>query len=186
VAQHWTALLQDYFALFVLRQRPLKVLELSPRGKVLTDVYSEALRTAGAGNGVPTRAVIPPSSTLAKGLRELALLLPTEGAPRAGAALEGLWQGTMAEGAVTRGIKVRLRHEGSRLAGSLSTRAGGVEMNTPLKNVSFDKGELRFSVDISGAAHLFRGTVEGESINGSVQKGEGKAASGSFTIKFLE
>ena len=185
VAQHWTALLQDYFGLFVLRQRPLKVLGLSPRGRVLTDVYAEALRTAGAGNGVPTRVVIPPSSTLAKGLRELALLLPAEGAPRAGAALEGLWEGTMAEGATTRGIKVRLRYDGSRLAGTLSARSGGVEMNTPLKNVSFDKGDLRFSVDISGAAHLFRGTVEGEAITGSIQKGD-QSASGSFTIKFVE
>jgi len=53
------------------------------------------------------------------------------------------------------------------------------------KGIAFDKGELRFSVDISGAAHLLRGTVEGEAITGSIQKG-GQSASGTFTIKFVE
>jgi hypothetical protein len=186
VAQHWTALLQDYFSLFVLRQRPLKTVALSPRGKVLTDVFAEALRTGGEGSGVPTRNVIPPSSSLAKGLRELALLLPTEGQGRAGAALEGLWDGTMSEGSLTRPIKVRLRYEGTRLVGTLSTQAGAAEMNTPLKDVSLDKASLRFTVDISGAAQVFRGTVEAGTIGGSVQKSADKSAAGSFTIKFVE
>jgi hypothetical protein len=186
VAQQWAALLQDYFSLFVLRERPLKAVELSPRGKVLTDVFAEALRTAGAGNGVPTRGVIPPSSSLAKGLRELALLLPTEGQARVGAALEGTWEGTMAEGSVTRSIKLRLRYEGTRLVGTLSTRAGAAEMNTPLKDVSLDKGSFRFAVDISGAPQVFRGTVEAGAINGTVQKSTDKSASGSFAIKFVE
>ena len=52
-----------------------------PRGKVLTDVFAEALRTAGAGNGVPTRNAIPPSSSLSKGIREVALLLPPRARP---------------------------------------------------------------------------------------------------------
>ena len=170
----------------VLRERPLKTVELSPRGKVLTDVYAEALRTAGPGNGVPTRGVIPPSSSLARGLRELALLLPTEGQGRAGAALEGLWEGTMAEGSKTRPIKVSLRYEGTRLVGTLSTQVGAAEMNMPLKDVSLDKGNLRFAVDLSGAAQIFRGAVEAGTINGTVQKAADKSASGSFTLKFVE
>jgi hypothetical protein len=186
VAQHWSALLQDYFSLFVLRQRPMKSLELSPRGKVLTDVFAEALRTAGAGNGVPTRNVVPPSSSLAKGLRDLALVLPAEGQARAGAALEGLWEGTMAEGSATRPIKVRLRYEGARLVGTLSTRAGAAEMNTPLKDVSLDRGNLRFAVDISGASHVFRGTFEAGAVTGTTQKASDKSPTGSFTIKFVE
>jgi FHA domain/IPT/TIG domain len=186
VAQHWTALLQDYFSLFVLRQRPMKTLALSPRGKVLTDVFAEALRTAGAGNGVPTRGVIPPSSSLAKGLRELALILPAEGQARAGAALEGLWDGTMAEGSVTRHIKVRLRYEGSRLVGTLSTRAGAAEMNTSLKAVSLDSGNLRFTVDISGSSHVFRGALDAGSVTGTTQKSADRSPTGSFTIKFVE
>ena len=135
---------------------------------------------------MPTRGVIPPSSTLAKGLRELALLLPTEGQGRAGAALEGLWQGTMAEGTKTRAIKVRLRYEGARLVGTLSTQSGAAEMNTPLKDVSVDKGNLRFGVDLSGTAQVFRGAVEAGAITGTVQKTADKSASGSFTLKFVE
>jgi hypothetical protein len=185
VAQHWTALLQDYFTLFLLRQRPVKSLELSPRGNVFTSLYAETLRTPGAGSGVPTRLVVPPSATLAKGLRELALLLP-RGAARAGSALEGLWEGSLLEGSATRGIKVRLRYEGSRLAGSLSTRAGRVEMNTPLKSVSFERGDLRFTVDIAGAVHAFKGTFQGEVITGSVQKGSLRSATGTFTLKLVE
>ena len=186
VAQHWAALLQDYWSLFVLRQRPLKALELTPRGKVLTDIYAEALRTAGAGNGVPARTVLPPSTSVAKGLRELALLLPTEGQGRAGAALEGLWAGTMAEGSLTKAIKVRLRYEGARLVGTLSTQAGKAEMNAPLKAVSADKGSVRFSVDIAGGARVFRGTVEAGSLTGTIQKAGDRSASGSFAIKFVE
>ena len=178
MAQHWAALIQDYFTLFVLRQRPLKALELSPRGKVLTDVFAEALRTSGAGNGVPTRNVIPPSSSLSKGLRELALLLPAEGQTRAGAALEGLWEGTMAEGSVTRPIKVRLRYEASRLAGTLSTRAGAAEMNTPLKDVSLDKGSLRFTVDISGASARLPGNGGGGRDQRNDPKGRGQVRVG--------
>ena len=139
-----------------------KTLELSPRGKVLTDIYAEALRTAGPGNGVPTRGVIPPSSSLAKGLRELALVLPAEGQTRAGAALEGLWEGSMAEGSASRRpIQVRLRYDGARLGGTLSTRAGAAEMNTPLKDVSLNKGSLRFTVDVSGAAARLPGNGGG-------------------------
>ncbi len=158
VAQHWAALVQDYFSLFVFRQRPLKTLELSPRGKVLTDVFAEALRTAGPGNGVPTRGVIPPSSSLSKGLRELALLLPAEGQTRAGAALEGLWEGTMAQGSLTRPIKVRLRYEGTRLVGTLSTRAGAAEMNTPLEGRRPGQGQPCASPSTSRA----RPTSSGE------------------------
>jgi hypothetical protein len=186
VAQLWVALIQDYFSLFVLRERPLKTLELSPRGRVLTDVYAEALRTAGAGAGVPTRGVMPPSSSLVKGLRELALLLPTEGQGRAGAGFEGLWAGTMTEGTLTRAIRVRLRYEGTRLGGSLSTRSGAAEMNTPVKEVSIDKGNVRFRVDIAGAERVFRGTTEAGTINGTVQKAADKSAAGSFSLKFVE
>jgi hypothetical protein len=92
----------------------------------------------------------------------------------------------MAEGSATRGIRVILRYEGARLAGTLSTRSGRVEMNTPLKNVAFDKGELRFAVDIAGAALVFRGKVAGVAIDGSIQKGSDKGPTGSFNLKFVE
>ena len=34
LAQHWAALLQDYFGLFLYRERPLRMLSLSPRSVV--------------------------------------------------------------------------------------------------------------------------------------------------------
>ncbi len=44
VARHWAALLQDYFGLFLYRQRPLRLAAISPRGKVFTEIYGEANR----------------------------------------------------------------------------------------------------------------------------------------------
>jgi hypothetical protein len=187
LATHWAALLQDYFALFVLRQRPLRVVELSPRGKVLTEIYSEALRLAGPGAGVPTRVVMPLPAGMAKALREMALLLPAEGQARAAASLEGRWVGTMEEGGASREVQVRLRIEGSRLAGSFAAKSGGLEMNTPLRDITYDRGTIRFVVDLSGSPRMFQGAVSADSISGTVQKAGGdRAATGHFTLKYVD
>jgi FHA domain/IPT/TIG domain len=186
VAAHWTALLQDYFSLFVLRQRPLHVLTLTPRGKVLGDLYATAQRQA-EGAGVPVGIVLPLTTSLAKSLREMALLVPDAPAS-AVVTVEGLWAGTMDEGGVVRDIQVRLQTQGSRLAGTLSSTAGSVTLDSPLREVAYDKGALRFRADIAGAPCLFSGSVETDSIRGTVQRGSGaKAASrGSFSLKFVE
>ena len=76
VAGFWAALLQDTFTLLEKGGRPDRVLELSPRGKVLMDLYSESERKIGAGNGVPTSLVSPPTWSVAKAVREMALALP--------------------------------------------------------------------------------------------------------------
>ena len=187
LATHWAALLQDYFALFVLRQRPLRVLEQSPRGKVMTAIYSEALRVAGPGAGVPTRVVMPLPSGMAKALRDMALLLPTEGQGRAAASLEGRWVGTMEEGGAAREVQVRLRFEGSRLAGSFAAKSGGLEMNTSLREITLDKGTIRFVVDLSGSPRQFQGTVSADSISGTIQKATGdRAATGRFALKYVD
>ena len=39
------------------KDRPVKVLEQSPRGKVLSVLYSEAVRRSGSGQGVPSGVV---------------------------------------------------------------------------------------------------------------------------------
>lgn len=187
LAAYWTVLLQDYFALFVLRQRPLRVLELSPRGKILTEIYSEALRLAGSGAGIPTRVVLPPSAGMAKSLRDLALFLPVEGQARTAAALEGRWAGTMEEAGATREIQVRLRFEGPRLAGTFGAKAGGIEMNTPVRDIVYEKGALRFVVDVSGSSRMFSGTVAADAIAGTIQRTTGdKAATGRFTLKYVD
>jgi hypothetical protein len=188
LATYWTALLQDYFTLFVRGQRPLRVIELSPRGKPLTEIYSEALREVGPGAGVPSRIVQPLGASLTKGLREMALLLPTEGQARATAALEGRWAGTMEEGgAGPREIRIRFRLEGARVSGSLSAGAGGIEMATPLREIVYERGSLRFLVEVSGSPRLFSGSLQGDSITGTIQRGPAdKAAAGHFSLKYVE
>ncbi len=97
VAAFWSALLQDQIALFVTRERPSRVVEISPRGRALMQIYSEALRRAGAGAGVPVGVVNPLPSNLGRDLRDMALVLPNEGQSSAAAAIEGRWIGTMWE-----------------------------------------------------------------------------------------
>ncbi len=186
VAAYWTALLQDYFSLFVLRQRPLKVIALTPRGKVLSDLYSTAQRQA-PGAGVPVGIVLPLTTTLAKALREMTLLVPDEPA-RAMVTVEGLWEGTMDEGGVVRSLQVRLQAEGARLSGTLSSTAGSVKVDSPLRELGYDKGTLRFRADIAGSPRLFSGNVQTDTITGTIQRGSGgKAApSGSFSLKYVE
>jgi hypothetical protein len=187
VATQWTALLQDYFSLFVLKERPLKVIELTPRGKVLSDIYADGLRQAGPGGGVPIRVVRPPSTTMTKAIREMALLIPDQPA-RAAVAVEGRWTGTMEEGAPGgRAFEVRLRSEGTKLAGTLNTKAGSLEMKAPLRDVVYDKGTLRFVVDLAGSPRLFTGAMKADTIEGTISKTTGdKAAVGRFTLKYTE
>ena len=188
LANYWTALLQDYFTLFLRGQRPLRVIELSPRGKALSEIYSEALREVGSGAGVPSRIVQPLGVSLSRALREMALLLPTEGQARATAALEGRWAGTMEEGGGgPREIRIRFRLEGPRLSGSLSAGEGGIEMATPLREIVYERGTLRFRVEVSGSPRLFSGSFQGDSITGTIQRGAAdKAAGGRFSLKYVE
>lgn len=187
VATQWTALLQDYFSLFVLKERPLKVIELTARGKVLSDIYADGLRQAGPGGGVPIRVVRPPSTTMTKAIREMALVIPDQPA-RAGVAVEGRWAGTLEEGGPGgRTFEVRLRSEGTKLAGTLTTKAGSLEMKAPLRDVVYDKGTLRFVVDLAGSPRLFAGVMKADTIEGSISKTTGdKAAVGRFTLKYAE
>jgi hypothetical protein len=187
VATQWAALLQDYFSLFVLKQRPLKVLELTPRGKVLSDLYADGLRQAEPGGGVPTRVVRPLTTTMAKAIREMALVIPDQPA-RAAVAVEGRWVGSLVEGGPGgRPFEVRLRSEGTKLAGSLTTKAGSLEMRAPLRDVAYEKGTLRFVVDLAGSPRLFSGAMKADTIEGSISKTTGdKAAVGTFTLKYAE
>jgi hypothetical protein len=185
IATHWNALLQDYFGLFLLKQRPVKVLAQTPRGKVLSEIYGEALRLVGPGAGIPMQVVMPPSPSRIKGLREMALVIPDAPA-RAAVAVEGRWTGTMEEGA-TRPLALSLRADGNRLTGTLSTQVGSIEMQAPLRELTFDKGTLRFVVDLLGSPRVFSGAVQGDVIGGTISRTTGdKAAVGRFTLKYAE
>jgi hypothetical protein len=131
--------------------------------------------------------VLPLTTTLAKSLREMALLVPDEPV-RAAVTVEGLWEGAMDESGVVRRIQVRLRAEGSKLSGTLSSTAGTVKVESPLRGVAYDKGTLRFSADISGSPRLFSGAVQTDTISGTIERGAGGKATptGSFSLKYIE
>jgi hypothetical protein len=183
----WTALLQDQLALFVQHQRPSRVLEMSPRGKALVDLYAEAERRVGAANGVPAALVNPPAPGQTRAFREMALLLPS-GPSSAAAAVTGRWDGTMEEtGSGERRIKVRLRLDGTRLAGTLGTQAGAVAMEVPLESVAYDKGVLSFILASGGTPRHFRGRLQGSTLAGTIHRGANdKDSIGRFSLRYAE
>jgi hypothetical protein len=188
VARYWVALLQDYFALFVAHQRPTHVVELSARGRALLDLYSEAVRRSGAGNGVPASLVAAPGAMLAKGLRDMAFLLPAGATvARAGSAVEGLWIGTIRDGDVTRPIQMRIQTEGARLAGTMTVSKGGLAIREPLSNMSYENGQLRLSVRVGGEERHFNGTLRGDQLAGSIHARSASGEKvGDFTLRFTD
>ncbi len=189
LAAYWNALLQDYFALFTAYRRPSAVAELSPRGRVLIDLFADAQRHAAAGSsGVPRSLVLPLTPNLERDLREMALLLPSSAAKAAvaGMAIEGAWSGSMDEtGVGTREIQVSLQRQDGKLGGALTTRSRSLAMGIPLTDVSYDKGTLRFTALIGGAPRQFVGTLQGATLSGSLRTPGGKTTLGSFTLTFV-
>ncbi len=191
IAALWAALLQDHLTLFVKFQRPFRVLELSPRGKVLADMYAEATRRGGDASGVPFALVNPLTPSLARSLREMALVLPPPGgagAARGAAAVEGHWVGTMTEGDTgDRSIDLRLRLDGGKLGGTLTASAGHLTMDIPLREAGYDRGTVRFVAVMGGAPKHFVGALAGDSITGTIHaSADAKDAVGRFTLKFTQ
>jgi len=187
LAGFWAALLQDQLTLFVQHQRPSRVLEMSPRGKVLVDLYAEAERRVGAASGVPAALVNPPSAVQTRAFRDMALILPA-GPSAAAAAVTGRWEGMMEEtGSGERPIKLRLRLDGARLAGSLGTQAGAVAMEVPLESVTYEKGVLSFVLASGGSPRLFRGTLQGSTLSGTMHRSAAdKETIGRFSLRYAE
>jgi hypothetical protein len=184
VARHWAALLQDYFGLFLYRQRPLKMPALSRNGRVLTDIYAEASRRSPDGTSVPTSLVLPTPPSMAAALKRMALVVSGEGG-RAAVAVEGRWAGTIEDPEYgTRRFEVEVSSEGGHLAGTLTTWSGEIAVRAPVRNIGFEGGAVRFTVDLQGAANEFRGTLDGNTVTGTVER-RGKAA-GSFKLQFVE
>jgi hypothetical protein len=186
IAAYWAALLQDYVTLFGQGQRPSRTAELTPRGKVFVDLFAEAQRR-GATGGVPvgTMYELPPAAL--KNVRELALLIPTGGPSAAGTAVAGRWEGTMADTEAERSIEAQFQMEGGRLVGSLATKTGGIAVRTPLQQVTYDKGVLKFLVASGGGTRLFRAALEGGTLVGTIFKDTtGKDAVGRFNLRYVE
>jgi hypothetical protein len=186
IAGYWTALLQDYVALFGQGQRPSRTAELTPRGKVLVDLYAEAQRR-GASGGVPVGTLYELAPATLKNVREMALLIPSSGPSSSGTAVAGRWEGTMADTEAERSLEVQFQAEGGRLSGSLATKTGGIAMRMPLQQVSYEKGVLKFLVASGGGTRLFRATLEGGALVGTIFKdATGKDAVGRFNLRYVE
>lgn len=188
LAAFWTALLQDQLSLFAMRERPTRVIQMTPHGRVLMEIYSEAVRRSGPGAGVSQSVVSPLAPNRAKDLRDLALLPPSEGQSGAGAAVEGSWDGSMEEsGLGSRRILVRFRLKGPQLTGAITTRSGKITADVPLNDVSFQGGVLSFTLGSGAAPRYFRGTMQGSSVSGTIHAQPGsKDAVGQFTLTFVE
>lgn len=186
IAAYWTALLQDYVTLFGQGQRPSRTAEMTPRGKVLVDLYAEAQRR-GASGGVPVGTLyeLPPAAS--KSVREMAFLIPSGGPSAAGVAVAGRWEGTMQDTEAERSVEVQFQVDGGRLTGSLATKTGGIAMRTPLQQVTYEKGVLRFLVPSGGNTRLFRAVLEGGTLVGTIFKdAAGKDAVGRFSLRYVE
>jgi hypothetical protein len=121
---------------------------------------------------------------MAAGLRQMALVVSAE-TGRAAVAVEGRWDGTMEDPDLgTRRFELQLRSEGGRLAGTLTTWRGRIEVKAPVRDIGFDRGNVRFTVDQQGTAYHFKGTLEGNIVTGTIERA-GKSPA-KFTLEFVE
>jgi len=185
LARYWAALLQDYVGLFGQRLRPSRAIDLTAQARVLLDIYGDAERIGGSA-GVSSRVVSAMTADRLDGLRRLAYAGPQEsGAPR-GLALAGAWEGTLDEGGRSRPIRLQLRIDGGRLGGAMTSSAGMVAMGIPLRDLSYDKGMVRFTALLAGAALQFRGALDGATLTGTTHPADGAAATGRFALRHVE
>lgn len=183
LAAFWAALANDYLSLFVQNQRPMRLLALTPRARALADLRSALVWQPGVG--IPNEKIGTLSADLSRRLREMALLVPEEGQGQAASAVEGTWEGDVQEEAGQKAIVVRFRVVGTRLTGSVTTRARGVAMDVPLKDVAVDKGVLRFTLPGGAATRHYVGKIEGATISGSLHTTPAGPSVGTFRLKYV-
>ena len=122
-----------------------------------------------------------------KNVRDMALILPAGSGSSAGTAVAGRWEGMMKDTEAERRIEVQLQVDDGRLVGSLTTKTGAIAVRTPLQQVTYDKGQLRFVMASGGGARQFRGTLDGGTLSGSIFKdATGKDAIGRFSLRYVE
>jgi len=183
LAQHWAALLQDYFGLFLYRERPLHMLARSQSSRVFIDIYSAARRRSG-GRGIPTSIVYPTTEGMAEALSHAALVVSNR-TPREEVAINGRWQGNINDPDTgTRRFEVRIEVGDKGVTGSMKTWRGSIELGSPLRDITFSRGTVRFTIDLQGKVHKFEGALEENSINGTATR-EGRTPA-SFTLEYAE
>jgi hypothetical protein len=184
LARYWAALLNDYLGLFGQRLRPNRAIDFTPRARVLLEMYSDAARRGGS-DGVSMAVVAGLSPERLDALRRLAGA-PEEGRGAGGLALAGGWEGSIEDGGPPRSVRLQIRADGGRLAGAMTSTAGGVAMGIPLQDLSYDKGMVRFSAVLAGAPRRFRGAIDGAMLSGTVHSAEGAPATGRFSLRHVE
>ena len=187
LAEYWMALIQDYLSLFIQRRRPHLVLEMSPDGQVLTNLYRDAAVRSGAASGVPLRLVAELDRSAADALYRLAVSVPGARAGSGTAVLVGHWKGTVQEtGQGARPVQLRFYLQGSQLAGTFTARVGEIAGDLPLRDLSFDGRKLSFVLDAGGFPRHFRGSFEGGAIGGTIhaQPEAGAPPVGRFTLQY--
>jgi hypothetical protein len=185
LARYWAALLNDYIGLFGQRLRPNRAIELTPRARVLLDLYADAERKGGS-SGVSMGIVTTLSPERLDALRRLGYSGPEGGRGSVALALARDWDGMIEDGGPPRSVRLQVRVDGDRLSGAMSSSAGGIAMGIPLRDLSYDKGMIRFSAVLGGAPRRFQGALEGATLSGTVHSGEGGAAIGRFTLRHVE
>ena len=62
--------------------------------------------------------------------------------------------------------------------------ARGVELKAPVRDIGFDRGSVRFTADQQGTAYHFKGTLEENTVTGTIERAGKPPAS--FTLRFVE
>lgn len=184
LARYWAALLHDYVGLFGQRLRPNRAIELTPRARVLLELYADAERRGGS-EGVGSSIVADLTPDRVDALRRLAYSGPEGGRGAGALALAGDWEGSVEDGGPPRSVRLQLRADGGRLSGAMTSSAGGIAMGIPIQDVSYDKGMVRFSAVLGGARRQFRGALDGATLSGTVH-GDGPAPIGRFSLRHVE
>jgi hypothetical protein len=186
LATYWTALLQDYLALFAHGLRPTRVAELSEPGQALLDLYAAGRRRATALDGLPAELVTPLSPGLASRLRDMALTPPSDGQGGLASVL-GWWDGFMEETeSGPRPLKLKLFREGRRLHGVLRLGSGSLSLDTPLRYVAYSGGTLTFVAPLGPSGLRFRGAVGNDYVEGLIHQEVRGQAAGFFTLQYRE
>jgi hypothetical protein len=121
---------------------------------------------------------------MATALRQMALVVSAE-AGRAAVAVEGQWDGMIeAPDLGQRRFELLLRTEGGRLVGTLTTVRGGIAVRANVRDIGFERGNVRFTADQQGTAYHFKGTLEGSRVTGTIERAGKPPAQ--FTLQFVE
>jgi len=173
LASLWAASLTDMFDLFLLGRRPGRTVELSPDGKAFVDIFAAARRRS-AEAGVAAGVLASPEPSWLRSLASLATA-PVMGSGQALALLDGYWSGVIeVPGAIQpRKVEISLTVTPSGLVGQKTSRQGRLSSDVSLEGLSYGRRELRFSFVDFGENLNYRGTLDGDEIDGEVTKPSG-------------